>query len=116
MRGGSVFKSVVAMTGLVASFAVTPVYALDPTLPPVGRSVNDVLAEEAVANLHLQAIFRVSGRASAVINGQTLQVGGRIGDAQLVELRPHSVVIDRHGQQQELHLSAPIIQTSRTQP
>lgn len=115
MRGGLVFKSLINMFGLVALFGAAPVFALDPTRPPAGRVATDAPAE-ASATLHLQAILRGPERASAVINGQNLKVGDRLGDARLVAVRPHSVVIVRQGQQQELRLSTPIIQTSRTQP
>ncbi|HBS79046.1 MAG TPA: Type II secretory pathway component [Pseudomonas sp.] len=89
--------------------------ALDPTQPPTGRLAADAPAE-AAASLHLQAILRGPGRASAVINGNILRVGDRVGDARILAVHRHAVVIDREGQQQELHLSIPIIQTSRTQP
>jgi MSHA biogenesis protein MshK len=39
-----------------------------------------------------------------------------VGDARILAVHRHAVVIDREGKQQELHLSTPIIQTSRTQP
>lgn len=115
MRGGLVFKSAVTTIYLAALCFTAPVFGLDPTQPPVGRVAGDAPAE-AASSLRLQAILRGAGRASAVINGQSLTVGDRLGDAQILAVRPHSVVIDRQGQQQELHLSAPIIHTSRTQP
>lgn len=115
MRGGLVFRSVVKFLCLASLFAAAPAFALDPTQPPAGRAAGDAPAE-AAASLHLQAILRGAGRASAVINGRSLTVGDRLGDARILAVRSHSVVIDRQGQQQELHLSAPIIQTSRTQP
>lgn len=102
------------MIGLAALFVAAPVFALDPTQPPAGRAASDV--PEVVATLQLQAILRGPEGASAVINGQNLKVGDRLGDARILAVRPHSVVIDRQGTQQELRLSAPIIQTSRTQP
>lgn len=115
MRGGLVFKLKINMIGLAALLAAMPTFALDPTQPPAGQAVGDA-PSEAVATLRLQAILRGSEHASAVINGQNLRVGDRLGDARILAVRPHSVVIDRQGQQQELRLSAPIIQTSRTLP
>ncbi len=115
MRGGWVFKSVVNTIGLAALFVAAPVFALDPTQPPAGRVARDA-PTEAAAELRLQAILRGSERVSAVINGQTLKVGDQLGDARILAIRPHSVVIVRQGQQQALRLSTPIIQTSRTQP
>jgi len=115
MRGGSVFKPAVFTFGLAALAIAAPAFALDPTQPPAGRSISDT-QQETTESLQLQAIVRVPGRARAVINGHTLRVGDRFGDAQVVAIRRHSVVVDRHGQHEELRLSAPIIQTSRTQP
>ncbi len=115
MRGGWVFKLAVNMFGLVAVFVATPVFALDPTLPPGGQVLSDT-PSAAQTVLRLQAIVRGPDRVSAVINGQTLMVGDRLGDVRILAIRPHAVVIDRLGQQQELRLSTPIIQTSRTQP
>lgn len=115
MRGGWVFKSSINMIGLAALLVAAPVFAKDPTQPPAGRVVIDTPAE-AAEPLRLQAILRGPERAAAVINGQTLEIGERIGDARVLAVRPHSVVIDREGQRQELRLSAPIIQMSRTQP
>jgi MSHA biogenesis protein MshK len=115
MRGGLVFKSAVNTICLAALCFTAPVLALDPTQPPTGRLAADAPAE-AAASLHLQAILRGPGRASAVINGNILRVGDRVGDARILAVHRHAVVIDREGKQQELHLSTPIIQTSRTQP
>jgi len=115
MRGGLVFKFAVKILGLASLVAAAPVSALDPTQPPAGRVVGDA-PTEATSVLRLQAILRSGGRAHAVVDGQTLKVGDHLGDARISAIRPHSVVIDRHGQQQELRLSAPIIQSSRTQP
>ncbi|WP_241787108.1 Type II secretory pathway component [Stutzerimonas stutzeri] len=88
---------------------------MDPTQPPAGRVVSDDVTQAPV-DLHLQAILRGPERASAVINGQNLKVGERLGDMRVLAVRWHSVVIERQGRQQELRLSAPIIQTSRTLP
>ncbi len=115
MRGGSVFKFAVNILGLASLVAAPSVFALDPTQPPAGRIVSDAPVE-ATSVLRLQAILINGGRARAVIDGQTLKVGDHVANARIAEIRAHSVVIDRQGQQQELHLSAPIVQTSRTQP
>lgn len=115
MRGGLVFKSAVNSICLAALCFTASVLALDPTQPPTGRVAGDAPAE-AAADLHLQAILRGPGRASAVINGNILRVGDRVGEARILAVHRHAVVIDRQGQQQELRLSAPLIQTSRTQP
>lgn len=115
MRGGWVFKFRINTIGLVALLSAAPVFAGDPTLPPTEQLVGDAVTQ-APETLQLQAILRGPSRASAVINGQKLTVGDRLGDARVLAVRAHSVVIERQGRQQELRLSAPIIQTSRTLP
>lgn len=110
------FKSAITLLGLASLAAVAPAFALDPTQPPAGRLAAAAEPAEAASILRLQAIMRVGTRVSAVIDGRTLTVGDRVGDARILAIHPHAVVIDRQGQQQELRLSAPIIQSSRTQP
>jgi MSHA biogenesis protein MshK len=114
MRGGLVFKSV-NVIGLATLLTAAPAFALDPTQPPADRVLGAVPAEATIA-LRLQAILRSGDRTSAVVDGKTLKVGDRLGEARILAIRPHSVLIDRQGQQQELRLSTSIIQTSRTQP
>ena len=109
------FKFEISTIGLVALLLTAPVFAVDPTQPPAERVVSDAVTQ-APEELHLQAILRGPERASAVINGQNLKVGERLGDMCVLAVRRHSVVIERQGRQQELRLSAPIIQTSRTLP
>lgn len=113
MRGGSVFKPVILFTALAAAFAAAPVHAIDPTRPPAGR-ISTEAASEAAAVLRLQAIMVTSQSAHVVINGKRLKVGDRIGEVRILAIRPHSILIDREGKREELRLSAPIIQTSRT--
>lgn len=120
MRGGWVSSRSVTfffnMIGLAALLIAAPAFAKDPTQPPAGRVAASDAPAEAAEPLRLQAIVRGPARVAAVINGQTLKVGDRIGDARVLAVRPHSVVIDREGQRQELRLSTPILQMSRTQP
>ncbi len=113
MRGGSVFKSFTFFLALAAILLVAPAHAIDPTRPPAGRVSADVVGESA-AVLRLQAIMVTSQSAHVVINGKRLKVGDRIGEVRILAIRPHSILIDREGKREELRLSAPIIQTSRT--
>jgi len=113
MRGGSVFKSFTFFLALAATLDVASAYAIDPTRPPAGR-VNTDATSESAAVLRLQAIMVTSQSAHVVINGKRLKVGDRIGEVRILAIRPHSILIDREGKREELRLSAPIIQTSRT--
>ncbi|KIZ33625.1 Type II secretory pathway component, partial [Stutzerimonas stutzeri] len=54
--------------------------------------------------------------ARAVLNGQSLRVGDTLADARVLAIHTNSVLIERDGQQQTLHLVAPIITPSQTRP
>lgn len=114
MRGGSVFKSFTFFLALAATLDVASAYAIDPTQPPAGRVSAAAAVGESAAVLRLQAIMVTSQSAHVVINGKRLKVGDRIGEVRILAIRPHSILIDREGKREELRLSAPIIQTSRT--
>ncbi len=90
-------------------------YALDPTRPPAAF-VTATVERQAPATLHLQAIFRGEQSARAVLNGQSLRVGDTLADARVLAINTNSVLIERDGQQQTLHLVAPIITPSQTRP
>ncbi len=90
-------------------------YALDPTRPPAAF-VTAAVERQASATLHLQAIFRGAQSARAVLNGQSLRVGDTLADARVLAINTNSVLIERDGQQQTLHLVAPIITPSQTRP
>ncbi|WOF78324.1 Type II secretory pathway component [Pseudomonas sp. FeN3W] len=90
-------------------------YALDPTRPPAAF-VTAAVERQAPATLHLQAIFRGAQSARAVLNGQSLRVGDTLADARVLAIHTNSVLIERDGQQQTLHLVAPIITPSQTRP
>ena len=61
----------------------------------------------------LQAVLRDRQGARAIINGQSLRVGERLADAQVVEIRAQSVLIERQGSREWLRLAAPLVQPSR---
>lgn len=61
----------------------------DPTRP-AGMSAAAVRQSGGAA---LQTTIVSPGRSLAVINGRTVSVGDRIGDATIVEIRPYEVVL-----------------------
>lgn len=89
--------------------------ALDPTLPPHNPGAAH-LADGEATTLRLQAILRLPQSARAVINGQSLKVGEQLAGARVLAIHRYSVLIEREGKREELRLSAPIFNTSRTQP
>ncbi len=66
----------------------------DPTRPPaeVLAPVSTEGAPQAAAN-PLQCIIIAPNRRAAIINGQTVEQGERVGDAKLLEVREGQVVL-----------------------
>lgn len=74
----------------------------DPTRPPqTGDSSAEVVS---IARSRLQSVLISPGRKLAVIDGQTVRLGGRVGDATLVDISETQVVLQRHGESQTLKL------------
>lgn len=63
----------------------------DPTRPPNTLTVGD--AEPAPSGPELQSILVASNRRVAVINGQTVQVGDKVGDAKVFKISETEVVL-----------------------
>lgn len=115
MRGGSVSRFSAWVAGLVVLMCIATAQAADPTLPPAGRATLDA-SSPAAAPLRLQAILRGPLLAWAVINGQSVKAGDRLGEIRILAVQAHAVIVDNQGQRQTLRLSPPLYQTSRTQP
>ncbi len=115
MRGGSVSRFFTCAAGLAALMCMATAQAADPTLPPASRTTPDV-SSPAAAPLRLQAILRGPLQARAVINGQSVKAGDRLGELRIIAVQAHTVIVDNQGQRQTLRLSPPLYQTSRTQP
>jgi MSHA biogenesis protein MshK len=70
----------------------------DPTLPAIDLNSSgtgsspDVVLDEAVSH-GLQSIIISPNYRAAIINGETVNLGGKIGDSRLVEVRESSVVL-----------------------
>ncbi|WP_313089164.1 Type II secretory pathway component [Pseudomonas sp.] len=101
--------------GVVALMSIATAQAADPTLPPAGRATPDA-STPAAAPLRLQAILRGPLQTRAVINGQSVKAGDRLGEIRILAVQAHAVIVDNQGQRQTLRLSPPLYQTSRTQP
>jgi MSHA biogenesis protein MshK len=76
-----------------------PLAALSGTLPDPTRIPAEVMApgahQAASRNTGLQSVIIAPGRRAAIINGQTVEQGGKYGDARLVQVNEDSVVL--HG-------------------
>jgi MSHA biogenesis protein MshK len=69
----------------------------DPTRP--------VMARQAPAGgLALQSTFISPSRRVAVINGRTLGLGERVGDAVIADIRPYEVVLNKNGRETRLRM------------
>lgn len=78
---------------------------VDPTLPYSGRSVPRTASVRAVTALQLEAILHGSQRRLAIINGQLLREGDRIGNSLIESITPTGVRYSRQGQQYTLSLA-----------
>lgn len=63
----------------------------DPTRPPAETSAPQ--AQAAPKEGGLQSVFISPARRAAIINGETIELGGRLGDSTLVEINESSVVL-----------------------
>lgn len=65
----------------------------DPTRPPVSIAAPIAEAGAVVAATGLQSVIIGKNRRAAIIDGQTVELGGRIGEAKLIEVNPAGVVL-----------------------
>jgi len=63
----------------------------DPTMMPAG--VSAPVPAGATPDNGLQSIIIAPGRRAAIINGQTVEQGGKYGDARLIRVNESSVVL-----------------------
>lgn len=96
----------------------------DPTRPPltVTLPAADATAAPPVAT-GLQTILRRKGaRPAVIINGQYVELGGKVGDARLVQINESEVILQGPGAREELRLtpavekSAPVLPPAEDRP
>ncbi|WP_199688097.1 hypothetical protein [Noviherbaspirillum sedimenti] len=75
----------------------------DPTRPPAAPDAGEA-APAAASGPVLQSVLIAAGRRVAVVSGQTVQVGDRLGDARVAKIAEGEVVLVRGGQSQTLKL------------
>ena len=105
------FGFLTLVSSLIAGFIVAGMLTLDnyrlhqqaeqpiQRLTPFGNNSNSVSNKQLAPQFHLRAIFYAPPRSSAVIDGQTVLVGDRIGDCYIKDIGPRSVTIqDAKGQ------------------
>ena len=73
----------------------------DPMRPPAFDSQG---GPEAAQGSRLQSTLLSHGRRLAIIDGQTVALGGKIGDATVVDITPTQVVLRRGSETEALQL------------
>ncbi|MFK4025368.1 Type II secretory pathway component [Stutzerimonas balearica] len=87
--------------------------AIDPTLPSTDPQRVESGAAPAGEALRLQAILRLPGAPRAVVNGRSLKIGERLGDARVLNIYSNSVLIERGGRRETLRLAVPVATPSK---
>lgn len=97
-----------AACGLAAQLASAEEIFRDPTRPPSSLYAPTLNATEewveTQAGSILQSIRKSNGRYTAVINGETVIVGSKIGDARVVKIRETEVILKTADSLQTLKL------------
>jgi MSHA biogenesis protein MshK len=76
----------------------------DPTRPP-GDAALQAEAGPGMAASGLQSvILRKQGKPAALINGEVVELGGKVGEARLVKINEDSVVLKGPGGEETLRL------------
>lgn len=104
-------KPIVTLMGqrglsLCLFLAVSPVHAqtmTDPTRPPAAFDRGQGAAAVGTGPM-LQSVLIASGRSEAIISGQTVRLGEKFGDAQVIKITDTEVVLRNGKELQTLRL------------
>jgi MSHA biogenesis protein MshK len=95
-------KRLMIVLGLLAASSAFAQGLSDPTRPPsAAPSIQQNTTEEVS---RLQSVLISPGRKLAVIDGRTVALGERVGDATVVAIAPAQVILQRGGSYQTLKL------------
>jgi MSHA biogenesis protein MshK len=94
-------KRLMIALGLAAASSAFAQGLSDPTRPPSDSASVQNPPDQAS---RLQSVLISPGRKLAVIDGLTVTVGERVGDARVVAISPAQVVLQRGGAYQTLKL------------
>lgn len=97
-------KALVLTIALLPGVVLAEDSVRDPT-KPLGR----VKTTNAPVTLVLQAVFKGSGRNTAVINGKTLKEGDSVAGATVVKIKDKSVIYSRAGSTGTIYLRPKLI-------
>jgi MSHA biogenesis protein MshK len=76
----------------------------DPTRPPSGATLSTSAPAAAAAGPRLQSVLISPGRKLAIIDGETIALGGNVGDATLVQVTETGVTLRRGAELTRLEL------------
>lgn len=105
LRKGRLLTRAICLLGCGVVVAATAQDTLrDPTRPPASLGATHTSATAATSAPVLQSVLISPARKVAVINGETVQTGDRLGDARVTKIIEGEVVLVRDGQSQTLKL------------
>jgi MSHA biogenesis protein MshK len=108
--GGTLLRPLIGLGVFCAlSAAVVPLHAEnlpDPTRPPSDyiTASGSRYGRAVASSSGLRSIIISDTRRAAIIDGKTVELGGRLGNARLVEVNPGSVVLQRGKNRQVLSM------------
>jgi MSHA biogenesis protein MshK len=91
--GAALPRLALAGISLLLPFFTGAAELLDPTRPPASIVAPESVKSDLNQSVGLQSILIGKTRRAAIIDGQTVELGGRIGEARLVEVNEGSVVL-----------------------
>lgn len=94
-------KRLMLALGLLAASGALAQGLQDPTRPPSASPSLQTTREEPS---RLQSVLISPGRKLAVIDGRTVMLGERVGDATVIAIAPARVILQRGGAYQTLEL------------
>lgn len=97
-------KRLVMFLLIAGSSAVQAQSLGDPLRPPSAPASSGAETVQEASPNQLQSVLISPSRKLAVINGQTVALGGRIGDATLARVSETGVVLKRGATLETLHL------------
>lgn len=114
-RQGDTAVFIACGLALLAVMTVAQAQGLpDPTRPPAAaiEALSDAKGEPVPAASVQTIIQRQGARPAAVINGEYVELGGRVGDARVVRITDGAVTLRSDGSQEVLTLTPGIERTA----
>lgn len=91
----------------------------DPTRPPaayVSGAAGEALAEPVGSRLRSVIVPKQGGRASAVIDGKVVMLGGAVGDAKVTRITESQVTLTGPNGQETLYLTPDVSKKTQAAP